>query len=100
MSLKLRPFDAANYLTDEESVRFYLEEAIATGDVTFIAEALGTVARSKGMTEIARAAGVSRESLYRTLSVKGNPELATIIKVLDTLGLRLALAPKEASQAA
>lgn len=100
MALKLTPFDAADYLNDEETVRYFIEDAIATGDVKDIADALGIVARSKGMTEIARRAGVSRESLYRTLSVKGNPELATIVKVLDALGFRLALAPKEPSQAA
>ena len=100
MALKLTPFDAADYLNDEETVRYFIEDAVATGDVKDIADALGIVARSKGMTEIARRAGVSRESLYRTLSVKGNPELATIVKVLDALGFRLALAPKEPSQAA
>src|SRR5205809_2433154 len=100
MALKLTPFDAADYLTDEETIRYFIEDAIATGDVKDIADALGIVARSKGMAEIARRAGVSRESLYRTLSVKGNPELATIVKVLDALGFRLALAPKEPSQAA
>jgi probable addiction module antidote protein len=100
MALKLTPFDAADYLNDEETIRYFIEAAIATGDVKDIADALGIVARSKGMAEIARHAGVSRESLYRTLSLKGNPELATIVKVLDALGFRLALAPKEPSQAA
>lgn len=92
--LGIRNFDSADYLDDAESIAYYLEDIIDSGDPAVIAHGLGAVARSKGMTEVARAAGVSREHLYRALSSEGNPELGTVIKVLDALGLKLAVAPK------
>lgn len=92
--LKTRPYDSANYLDDAESIAYYLEDIIESGDPALITHGLGTVARSKGMTEVAKAAGVSREHLYRALSSEGNPEFATVIKVLDALGLKLKAVPK------
>jgi probable addiction module antidote protein len=89
-TIKTRPFDPARYLKTDEAIDAYLDEAFQTGDAAFIADALGVVARARGMTQVARDAGVSRESLYRALSDKGSPELATVLKVMKALGLRLA----------
>ncbi len=85
------PFDAANYLNTVDDVAAYLEAVIEEGDddPTTIARTLGTVARSRNFSLIARQAGMSREGLYKALSADGNPSLATIIKVSHTLGLRL-----------
>jgi probable addiction module antidote protein len=84
-----RPFDAAEYLDSAEAVAAYLEAAFEDGDPAFIADALGTVARAKGMTEVARKTGLSRESLYKALSAEGNPEFATILKVMRALDLKI-----------
>lgn len=84
-----RPRDATNYLETEEDIAAYLQAAFEDGDPRLIAAALGYVARAKGMTRIAREAGLGRESLYKALSPDGNPEFATVLKVLRALGLRL-----------
>lgn len=89
MPLKTKPFDAAEFLKTPEEIAGYLEEAFADGDPTFIATALGDAARARGMAWVASETGLSRESLYRALSKDGNPELATVLKVMDALGLRL-----------
>jgi len=89
MKPEIRDFDPAEYLDNEEAVAGYLTDALATEDVAFIADAIGVVARAKGMTRVAEDAGVSRESLYRALSASGNPELGTVLKVLSSLNLRL-----------
>lgn len=91
--LKTKPFDPAEYLDDIESVAAYLSDALESEDPAFIADALGAVARAHGMSDVAREAGVSRESLYRALSTEGNPEFATVLRVLRALGLRLTAAP-------
>jgi len=92
--LGIREYDSADYLNSVEEIAFYLEDIIDSGDPAVIARGLGAVARSKGMTEVAKAAGVSREHLYRALSSEGNPEFGTVIKVLDALGLKLIAVPK------
>jgi probable addiction module antidote protein len=84
----LPKFDAAEFLDNPEVISAYLDEAFASEDAGVITQALGTVARAKGMTEVARNSGLSRESLYKALSADGNPEFATIVKVLQALGLR------------
>lgn len=89
---ELKEFDAAEVLTDDETIRHYLALAFEEGDPKAIQTALGTVARARGMSELAREAGVKREALYRALSEKGNPEFATIVKVLGALGWRLTVA--------
>ncbi len=93
MKSKTIPFDAARYLNSPEAVGEYLilafQEAAEFDDPTEITRALGVVARSKGMTEIAEKAGLSRASLYRSLSEHGRPELATLMAVMKVLGLRL-----------
>jgi probable addiction module antidote protein len=86
-----RPYDSANYLTDDESIAAYIEDVLESGDSALVSHALGVVARAKGMAQIAREAGVSREHLYRALSSEGNPEFSTVLKVLTALGLRLSV---------
>jgi len=87
--VRTRYWDAAEYLETEEDVVAYLEAALEEQDAALFAAALGDVARARGMARIARATGLGRESLYKALSPDGNPELATILKVLQSLGLRL-----------
>jgi probable addiction module antidote protein len=95
MALKTLPFDAAEYLDDDKAIAEYLEEAmkIATedSDPSFLAQALGTVARARGMSQIAKEAGLSRESLYKALGAEGNPEFGTVLRVLQALGLKLSI---------
>jgi len=91
---KTRRWDAADYLTTEKDIVAYLEAALAEGDAALFTAALGDVARAKGMTEIARKTGLGRESLYKALSPDGNPEFATVLKVVESLGLKLHAAAK------
>ena len=84
-----RPWDPADHLETDEDIVAYLEAALEDGDPTLIAAALGDIARARGMTEVAAAAGLGRESLYKALSPNGNPEFATVLKVMHALGLRL-----------
>lgn len=86
-------WDAADYLTDEAAMIGYLEAALEDGEARVIAAALGDIARAKGMTEVARKAGLGRESLYKALSPDGNPELATVLRVINALGLKLHAVP-------
>ncbi|WP_332700943.1 addiction module antidote protein [Devosia sp.] len=90
---KSRKFDPANYLDDEAAVATYVSDALETGDLGFIADALGVAARARGMSKIATATGLSRESLYRALSVDGNPEFGTVLTVMAALGIRLTAEP-------
>ena len=83
------PWDASDHLATDEDVSAYLEAAFDDGDPHLIVAALGDIARSKGMTTIAAEAGMGRESLYKALSVDGNPGFATVLKVLRALGFRL-----------
>ena len=76
---KTRIWDPAEHLTTEEEMAAYLEAALQEGDSGLIAAALGDIARAKGMSQIARDAGLGRESLYKALSADGNPEFATIV---------------------
>ena len=86
---KTRLWDPAEHLETEEDMAAYLEAALEDGDPALVAAALGDIARAKGMTQIARETGLGRESLYKALSAEGNPEFATVLKVLRSLGLRL-----------
>jgi probable addiction module antidote protein len=90
---KTRRWDAANYLKTEAQRVAYLEAALEDGDPTLVTVAVGDIARSVGMSNVARDAGVGRESLYKALSPTGNPELATILRVLHAVGLRLHARP-------
>ncbi|MBA4182384.1 MAG: putative addiction module antidote protein [Anaerolinea sp.] len=90
------PWDPADHLRTDEDMAAYLEAALEEGDSTLVAAALGDIARAKGMTQVAREAGLGRESLYKALSPAGNPEFATILKVVAALGLQLHATPAAA----
>lgn len=96
MALKVIPFDPAVHLETEEDILFYLEAAMEGNDPKHIASALGDVARSKGMSDIARKAGVGRQALYAALSESGNPTLETLVAVLGALGLELTVQKRAA----
>ena len=93
---RTRPWDAADHLESDEDIVAYLEAAFEDGDPALIAAALGDVARARGMTKVASDAGLGRESLYKALSPNGNPELATVLKVMQALGLGLRVAAVKA----
>jgi probable addiction module antidote protein len=93
---KTRPFDTAEYLDSPETIAAYLSEALETNDPAFITDAIGTIARARGMTAIANESGLSRENLYKALSSEGHPEFGTVLKVLDSLGVRLQAVTKTA----
>ena len=90
--IKTIPWDSATYLKTGKDIAHYLEAVFEDGDPSLVAAALGDVARAKGMAQIAKAAGLGRESLYKALSPEGNPEFATVLKVMRALGLKIKLA--------
>jgi len=94
-TIETAPYDSASHLQTDEDIRGYLIACFeeAGDDPSFIAHALGVVARAKGMMQLARETGLARESLYRALSDKGNPEFGTVLKVLRALGLQLMPVP-------
>ncbi len=89
MGGETRLYDSARYLDSETAIEEYLAAAFEEGEPKGIAEALGVVARARGMTQLSRDTGIAREALYRALSGEGNPEFATIMKVMTALGLRM-----------
>jgi len=93
MARKTRRWDAAETLRTKADIAAYLDAVLEDGDPELLKAALGDIARAKGMTEIAAAAGLGRANLYKALSSKGNPEFTTVAKVLKALGLRLSVAP-------
>jgi probable addiction module antidote protein len=95
-----KPWDPADHLSTEEDMAAYLEAALEEGDPALVAAALGDIAKAKGMSQIARDAGLGRESLYKALSPSGNPEFATIMKVVSALGLQLHASPASAKSGA
>lgn len=96
MALKTIPFDPAEHIETEEDIFYYLEAAMEGNDPKHIARALGDVARSKGMTDIAKKTGLGRQALYTALSENGNPTLETLTSVLNALGLELTVQKKAA----
>lgn len=92
-TIQTYPWDAADHLETKEDMAAYLEAALEDGDPNLVVAALGDIARSKGMTNIARETGLGRESLYKALSLEGNPEFATVLKVIQSLGIRLRATP-------
>ncbi|MEE4277448.1 MAG: addiction module antidote protein [Halieaceae bacterium] len=98
--VKLRTFDASRYLDTEESVATYLAEALETNDADFISEAISTVARARGMTQLAKTSGVSREQLYRSFGRGANPTLKTVLRVLEAMNVTLTATPAKAKGAA
>ena len=93
MTIETRPFDPAAYLDSPEAMLAYLDGAFADGDAGEITDALGVVARARGMSQLAEETGLTRQALYKALSGDGNPEFATVLKVVRALGLRLHAAP-------
>lgn len=82
------PWDPVEYLQNEEDMLLYLGAALEENDPVLVVAVLGDIARAKGMTQVARDTGMGRESLYKALSPDGNPEFATVLKVMQALGLR------------
>ncbi len=93
MPIKTIPYDPADDLADEKDQVELLAEAFASGDQKFIASALGAVARARGMSTIAEKAGVTRPALYKALSETGDPQLSTLLGVVNAIGLKLAVEP-------
>jgi probable addiction module antidote protein len=95
-------YDVADYLRTPEDMAAYLEACIeeADGDAAFIAKALGDIARAQGMTQVARDAGLSRESLYKALSGERSPSFDTILKVISALGLKLSASVRQEAEVA
>jgi probable addiction module antidote protein len=95
MPIETTPFDAARYLDTPESQAELVTDALESGDAKYLAHALGVVARAKGMTEIAKKTGITREGLYKALSAEGDPKLSTFLGVIKSLGLRLSVKPAQ-----
>jgi probable addiction module antidote protein len=89
--MKLKRFDATDFLDSDEAMVEYLNAALEEDDPRYFAHALGNVARAKGMSSISEGSGLGRQALYRALSSEGNPRIDTLFRVLDTLDLRLAI---------
>ncbi|QXW19451.1 putative addiction module antidote protein [Comamonas aquatica] len=92
-TIKTRPFDMANHLSSEEEITEYLRQVLEDNDPAELAGALGDIARARGMTQLARDTGLSRESLYKSLSGERAPSSETLFKVIHAMGFKLTLAP-------
>ncbi|MCK8781670.1 putative addiction module antidote protein [Rhizobium sp. NTR19] len=97
MTVTTKKWDVAEHLDSDERVALFLEAVFEEGDPADIAAAIGEVARARGMTQIAKDAGLSRENLYRSLREDGNPEFATILKVIRAIGYDLTVVPQNAA---
>ena len=95
---ELSVFDPAEYLDSEEMIAAYLNEMLEEGNPALIAQALGDVARARGMTDIAKETGIAREVLYKALRPDSSPRLETIMKVMKAVGLRLVVEPIHQSE--
>ncbi|MCB1666509.1 MAG: putative addiction module antidote protein [Pseudomonadales bacterium] len=95
MVVKTRPWDTAEHLKTDEDIRLYLAACMeeAGDDPAFLLQVLGTIARAKNMTQLARDTGLTREGLYKALSPDGNPSLGTVLKVAKALGLTFSVKP-------
>ncbi len=91
--IKTRPFDMANYLGSDVEVGEYLRQVLEEGDPVELAAALGDIARARGMTQLAKETGLSRESLYKSLSGERAPSSDTLFKVIHAMGFKLTLEP-------
>ena len=102
MNTNTSAYDVSDYLRTPEEMAAYLEACIeeADGDAAFIAKALGDIARAQGMTQVARDAGLSRESLYKALSGERSPSFNTILKVVSALGLKLSASVRQEAEMA
>ncbi|MDF0490691.1 putative addiction module antidote protein [Sphingomonas sp. H39-1-10] len=99
MNTRTKDFDASKYLTTTEDHAELLSDALETKHAGYIAAALGTVAKSRGIAQLAAETGLSRQALHKALSENGNPTLDTILRVVDALGLQLAAKPQEVEHA-
>ncbi len=97
MVIETIPWDSTEILTSDEAVEAYLEAAFEDGDLKVIATALGNIAKAKGMTSVAKEAGITREALYKALSEKGDPKLSTLLGVMRALGLRFTVTTVDAA---
>jgi len=86
---ELKRFDTTEYLDSDEAISIFLADAFETQNPGYIAHAIGVVAKAKGMTEIAKKSGISRELLYRSFGENGNPTLQALLPVLSVLGIKL-----------
>lgn len=93
MPAETKAWDIVDHLDSNERIALYLEAVFEDGDPALIAAAIGDVARAHGMTQVAKETGLSRENLYRALSEGGNPEFATILKVIRAIGYDLTIVP-------
>lgn len=93
--IKTRPFDVANYLNDEEDMAEYMRQVLEENDPAELAAALGAIARARGMAQLAKDTGLSRESLYKSLSGQRAPSSDTLFKVIHALGFKLTLQPAQ-----
>lgn len=93
MTIKIQEFDAARYLKNEKMMAAYLATILEDGSTEEFIQALNTVARAKGMTELAEKTGIGRESLYKTLSSE-KPRFDSIMKIINALGLNVSVTPK------
>jgi probable addiction module antidote protein len=89
MTIELKPYDTADYLNSPEEIIAYIDAVLEDGEPALITHALGVVARAKGMSQLARDAGVTREALYKALTADGDPKLSTFVGVMKALGMRL-----------
>jgi len=87
--IKLNKWDVVDYLKTEKDMAYYLEACLEEGDPMLVIAALGDIARARGMAQLARDTGISREGLYKALSAEGNPEFTTVMKVIKALGIKL-----------
>ena len=92
-TIKFRPFDMVNYLSNEAEMNEYLRQVLEDGDPIELAAALGDIARARGMTQLAKDTGLSRESLYKSLSGERAPSSDTLFKVMRALGFKLTVQP-------
>jgi probable addiction module antidote protein len=97
MTEPIYDYDPAEALASPEAIAVFVADALETGDAAYIAKAMGVVARAKGMTELARETGLSREQLYRSFSEQGNPTLKTMLAVMRALGVDLTARPHSAA---
>lgn len=97
---RFAPFDAADYLTDEETIAEYLSAALEDPDPDLLLVAVRDIARARGMTQLARATGLGRESLYKALTPGAKPRYDTILKIMRALGVKLTALPTQPADTA
>jgi len=95
MTASVTAWDASEYLETEEDIAAYLNAVMEEGDPSLLQAALGDVAKARGMTSVAKEAGVGRESLYKSLSANGNPSFQTVSKVSRALGVQITFSPAQ-----